>query len=79
MKFIIGFLAMLIVLALLTYVVLRIWDIDVIAPEHMSKSLKTLGVLAIGSTVLTMIIAFFFRNDKKGYDRARGSVAQPKH
>lgn len=79
MKFFIGFICTLVVLALLAYVVLQvIWDINLVDPEHIGKSLKTLGILAVGATLLTLIISFFFRNNRKGYGPGNGGVAQPK-
>jgi len=78
MKKIIEFFVSLLISSLLTIGVLKIWDIDIISNQNVSKIGLTIGLLLIGSTVLTLLIAFFFKNNQKNFDSTKGKVAHPR-
>lgn len=79
MRNLLGIFITFLVLALATYFVLQIWDIDLISSENFNKSLLTLGLLFLLSIALTIITPFFFKNHSKGYDTNSGNVAQSKN
>ncbi|GAA4778888.1 hypothetical protein GCM10023231_01870 [Olivibacter ginsenosidimutans] len=79
MKKVIGIIAVFIVLVILAYIVLQvIWGIDVVRAETITKSITSLCVLAIGAFLLTLILAFFFRKEDRGYHQTTDGVAQRK-
>ena len=78
MRYLLGTLITFIILALSSYFVLQIWDINLISKEHLNKSMYTLGILFILSIVLNIVAPFFFKNHAGGYDQNSGNVAQRK-
>jgi len=78
MKYFVGTIILLVILAIVTYFVLLLWGINLINAEHFTKSLITFGILCVVSFILTALIPFFFKNNEKGYDMSKGNIAYPK-
>ena len=78
MKYFAGTIVILVILAIVTYFVLLLWGINLISPEHFTKSLITFAILCAVSFVLTILFPFFFKNSEKGYDMSKGNVAKPR-
>lgn len=78
MKYIVAFLLTLLILATLTYFVLLTWDIRLFDPQYLTKTYTTFGLLAVGSLLLTLIIALFFGGNRDRYNKNAPGVAQKK-
>lgn len=78
MKYLIGTIVTFIVLAVTSYFVLQIWDINIISKENFNKSVLTLGILLVLSILLNILFPFFFKNQAAGYDQTAKNVAQRK-
>ncbi|MEO8253918.1 MAG: hypothetical protein ABI554_05965 [Flavobacterium sp.] len=78
MKYLIGTLITFIILAIASYFVLQIWEINLMSKEHFNQSMFTLGIILFLSIVLNIVVPFFFKNHAKGYDPNSGNVAQSK-
>lgn len=79
MKYIIGIIFTLIVLAVTTYFLADLWEYDTpITPEQLKKSAITVMIVGVVSVLLLIFVPFFFKNNAKGYDENQGGVVQPK-
>jgi len=78
MKRIIGFILLLLSIALIAILILRIWNIEVVSLTTVINSTATL--LVLGSTIVVLLIIYgtFLRNEPRGYDRKSGDRAHPK-
>ncbi len=77
MKKTIGFLIVLVSIALAAVVILRIWGIEIISLGDLVRSATTLAVL--GGLLIFLLICwgFFFRDSKAGYNPKVGNRAHP--
>lgn len=78
MKYVIAFLVTLLILTTLTYFVLLTWDIQLFSAQYLTKAYITFGLLAVGSFLLTAVIALFFGGNRNKYDKTAPGVAQRK-
>jgi len=78
MKYFIGTIVILVILAIVTYFVLLLWGVNLISTEYFNKSLITFGILCVVSFILAILIPFFFKNNTKEYDMSKGNIAHPK-
>ncbi|GIJ95550.1 hypothetical protein CAPN001_01190 [Capnocytophaga stomatis] len=79
MKYIIGIIFTLIVLAVTTYFLADLWEYDtLITPEQLKKSAITVMIVGVVSVLLLIFVPFFFKNNAKGYDKNHNGIAQPK-
>lgn len=73
MKYFLGILVTIIVLGLTVFGLLNLWGIEhPVSNEHITKSLITLGILAVVALILVVLLSFFFRNHSKGYAKGKG-------
>ncbi|KUF47187.1 hypothetical protein AV926_11350 [Myroides marinus] len=77
MKYIIGFIACVVVLTTALYIVLGFWDISLFDPQYLTNTYKTIGVIGVVAILLILIVSFFFKANHKGYDTSKGNVAHP--
>ncbi|AMR34012.1 hypothetical protein A0256_22455 [Mucilaginibacter sp. PAMC 26640] len=78
MKTLIGTLAALITVVFISLIVLRIWNIELLSPQNILRSSKTLIVLGVTALLLIIIYGGFFKNNRKAYDESAGNRAHPK-
>ena len=78
MKYVVAFLSTLLILTTLTYFVLLTWDIQFFSAQYLTKTYTTFGLLAVGSFLLTAVIALFFGGNRDKYDKNAPGVAQRK-
>lgn len=78
MKYLFGTLITFFILAIATYFVLLVWDINLISQENFNRSLQTFGIIFVLAVLLNIVTPFFFKNHSAGYDQNSGNVAQPK-
>lgn len=79
MKYVLGIVITLIILCIAAYFTLNLWGIEnPVSRENFQRGLITVGILAIVSVVVVVMLPFFFKNHAKGYDRNGGNVAKPK-
>lgn len=78
MKHVLAFLITLLILTTLTYFVLLTWDIQLFSAQYLTKAYTTFGLLAVGSFLLTAVIALFFGGNRSQYDKNATGVAQKK-
>jgi len=76
MKYVVAFLITLLILTTLTYFVLLTWDIQLFNAQYLTKAYTTFGLLAVGSFLLTVVIALFFGGNRNKYDKNAPGVAQ---
>lgn len=78
MKYVIGFIVCMLLIISSLYVVLGFWGIALFDEQYLTNTYKTLGVVAIVSVLVVLIVSFFFKNGHKGYDTTKGNIAHPK-
>jgi len=79
MKYIIGTIAVVLILCTAVFFTLELWGIaNPVTFEQLQKGLKTAMIIGVTSILLLIVIPFFFKNNGKGYDRTKGNVAKPK-
>ena len=79
MKYIIGTIAVALILCTAAFFTLDLWGIEnPVTLAHLQKGLKTVIIIGITSILLLIVIPFFFKNNGRGYDRTKGNVAKPK-
>lgn len=78
MKYVTAFIIILLILTTLTYFVLLTWDIQLFNAQYLTKAYTTFGLLAVGSFLLTAVIALFFGGNRNKYDKNAPGVAQRK-
>lgn len=79
MKYIIGTILTTAILVTLLYFVLQIWEVQLFDPNYLSQTWKTIALVALGAVLITVLFAYYFKPNDKGYDRSRGNIAHPKH
>lgn len=80
MRYLIGVIAISIVLFISTYCLLLIWGINMVSEENFRKTLLSLGIIIMTSIILVAIIyvPFFLKSSTNGYDKNQSGVAQKK-
>ncbi|MFN3020847.1 hypothetical protein ACK1KB_07660 [Chryseobacterium sp. TY3] len=79
MKYLIGFLAIALILFAATFFMLRLWGIEMLSPEYTTKLLYSLGIIVVTAFILIVaIILPFFNHNTKGYNRNGDGIAQKK-
>ena len=78
MKKLIGIILVLLSLALISIVILRIWDIEIVSLNTIIKSSATLVVLGVALVVLIILYGALLRNNDRSYDSKSGNRAHPK-
>ena len=78
MKKLVGFLIILLGLALAALLVMRIWGYTPVSAEILQQSGATLAVLAVVWVALIISWFAFFRDPAAGYDRRVGQRAHPR-
>lgn len=78
MKYIVGFIVVVLVLITTCYIALGFWGITLFDSQNLENSYKTLGLLFVVALVLVMAFAYFFKPVHKGYDTQKGNIAHPK-
>ena len=78
MKKLIGIILVLLSIALISIVILRIWDIEIVSLNTIIKSSATLVVLGVAIVVLIILYGALLRNNNRVYDNKSGNRAHPK-
>lgn len=78
MKYIIGFILTVAVLLTLIFFTLQIWDIHLFDPAYITQTWYTIAATGVGSVLLIVLFAYFFKRNDGGYDRSEGNRAHPK-
>ena len=78
MKYIIGTIAVALILCTAAFFTLELWGIEnPVTLAQLQKGFKTVMIIGLASILLLIVIPFFFKNNAKGYDKTKGKVAKP--
>lgn len=78
MRYFLGIFIVFGVLATILFFSLKIWGIELFSEHYLKDGWIIFTILLATSIILAILLPFFFKPHKLGYDETAGNVAQPK-
>lgn len=79
MRYLLGFIAEVIVLFIASYLLLGVWDIEIISKHNLNRLLMSIAIIFVTAAVLVLLIIIPFKKSFiKNYDNSTEGIAEKK-